>query len=129
MKSKILTLAIFVFISVFTVSAQDTLNKVNVVGTYKFNAPYAPEGFTTGTIEVSFSENNYGVSVKFTGSDYKLQGDKVKYENDTLNFKMYVEGQDIAITLRPAEESKMVGKASYFEGEIPMTLIKEQPRK
>ena len=43
------------FLCVIAVSAQN-INKNNPVGTWKFDAPYAPEGYTSGTIVVGFTD-------------------------------------------------------------------------
>lgn len=109
------------------ISAQSPAGKNNPVGKWKFEAPYAPEGFTTGTIEFSLADERYSTSIIFTGSSYKIPGEKTTVEKDTVRFTVYVEGTEVAINLVPESNTKMTGKAVYFEGEIPLTLTKEKP--
>jgi hypothetical protein len=128
MKRTILVILAISLLSVISASAQNSAAKNDPTGKWKFEAPYAPEGFTSGTIEVGFAENKYSASILF-GSEYKIQGEKVTFENDTVNFNVFLEGNDIAIKLKMDSATKMTGKASYFEGDIPLTLTKEVPNK
>lgn len=123
MKIKLFALLIIAFVCVITVSAQST-GKKDPVGTWKFDAPYAPEGYTTGTIVVALTEKKHTATMSFTGSDYKLPGEQVKAVNDSVLFNIYLEGQDIKVMLKLESASKMTGKAVYSEGEVPLTLTK-----
>ncbi|MFA5818216.1 MAG: hypothetical protein WC854_02935 [Bacteroidales bacterium] len=122
MKDKILTVLVISFFSVIAVSGQNSAKKTNPVGTWKFEAPYAPEGYTSGTIAVGLDEQKYSTTMVFTGSEYKLTGEKVKVANDSVSFSIYLEGQDIKVMLKIENETKMSGKAVYTEGEVPLTL-------
>ncbi|MCX6326890.1 MAG: hypothetical protein NT144_09640 [Bacteroidia bacterium] len=124
MKSKILTLLVISFLSVVVVNGQNTAKKNNPVGTWKFEAPYAPARYTSGIIEVVFAEKKYSASMMFSGSEYKIAGEKVKFKNDSLYFSVYIEDQDVVINLNMEEGTKMSGKAIYSEGEVPLTLTK-----
>lgn len=125
MKSRIISISVlFLFIAV-SASAQTGVKNDNAIGKWKFEAPYAPEGFTTGTIEFSVTDNKYTSAISFSGNDYKIAGDKTKIAKDTVSFSVLIEGNEVAITLKPDGDSKMTGKAVYFEGEIPLTLTKE----
>ncbi|MCX6320745.1 MAG: hypothetical protein NTX93_02945 [Bacteroidia bacterium] len=124
MISKILTVLVISFLSVVAVSGQDSAKKTNPVGTWKFEAPYAPEGYTSGTIAVGLDEQKYSTTMVFTGSENKLPGEKVKVANDSVSFSIYLEGQDIKVMLKIENETKMSGKAVYTEGEVPLTLTK-----
>lgn len=124
MISKILTVLVISFLSVVAVSGQNSAKKTNPVGTWKFEAPYAPEGYTSGTIAVGLEEQKYSTTMVFTGSEYKLTGEKVKVAIDSVSFSIYLEGQDIKVMLKIENEAKMSGKAVYTEGEVPLTLTK-----
>lgn len=124
MISKILTVLVISFLSIVAVSGQNSTKKTNPVGTWKFEAPYAPEGYTSGTIAVGLDEQKYSTTMVFTGSEYKLTGEKVKVANDSVSFSIYLEGQDIKVMLKIENETKMSGKAVYTEGEVPLTLTK-----
>lgn len=124
MKSKILALLLISFLSILLVSGQNSSKKSSPSGTWKFEAPTSQEGYTSGTIVIELKEQKYTVTVTFTGSDYKIPGEKVKFENDILNFVVYVEGEEIKISLKLEDNLKMVGKAVYSGGDIPVTLRK-----
>jgi hypothetical protein len=129
MISKILTVLVISFLSVIVVSGQNSTKKTNPVGTWKFEAPYAPEGYTSGTITVGLVEQKYSTTMVFTGSEYKLTGEKVKVANDSVLFSIFLEAQDIKVMLKIENETKMSGKAVYTEGEVPLTLTKNvEPR-
>ena len=125
MKKSIFTYLMISLFAVSTVTAQTTAKKGNVVGKWKFEAPYAPEGYNTGSIEISFAEEKYSTAISMTGSDYTIPGDKTKVENDTVSFTVLLDGNEIAISLKAESDVRMTGKAVYFEGEIPLTLTKE----
>ena len=121
MKNRILTFIVLLFLSAIAVSAQ-SINKVNPVGTWKFAAPYAPEGYSSGTIVVGFTEQKHTTTMSFTGSEYKLEGENVKAVNDSVLFSIFLEGQDIKVMLKIENDTNMSGKAVYTEGEVPLSL-------
>jgi len=121
MKNRILTLMIISFLFVIGVNGQNN-NKINPVGTWKFAAPYAPEGYSSGTIVVGFAEQKHTTTMSFTGNEYKLPGDNVKTVNDSIMFSVFLEGQDIKVMLKMVSDTNMTGKAVYSEGEVPLAL-------
>ena len=117
---------LFLFFSVLSVSAQTrTQKKDPVVGQWKFEAPYAPDGYQTGNIVISYTEKKYSASMVFTGSDYRFPGENIKVVKDSVNFSIYVEGESVAVRLKAEDASKMTGTATYSEGVIPLTLTKQ----
>lgn len=124
MKTRILTLLALSILSFTVVSGQNNSKQENPVGTWKFEAPYAPEGYNSGIIVVGIAEKKNTTTMSFTGSDYKIEGEKVKAANDSITFSVYVEGQDVKVFLKIESETTMSGKAVYSEGEIPLTLTK-----
>jgi hypothetical protein len=129
MKTRIFALLLISIFFSLTVNAQNNQKKNDPVGNWKFEAPYAPEGYTSGTIIIGMADKKYSASMMFTGSDYKLAGEKVKIENDTISFSVFVESETVAVTLKMTEAAKMTGKAVYSEGEVPLTLTKAVPAK
>jgi hypothetical protein len=127
MKSKIIAFVLLSIMSFGVMTAQNNVKKSNPVGTWKFEAPYAPEGYNTGTIVVGNEENKLTTTMSFGGGDYKLPGEKVKAVKDSVLFSVFLEGQDIRVYLKQENETKMTGKAVYSEGEVPLTLSKVQP--
>ncbi|MBK7628080.1 MAG: hypothetical protein IPJ16_12955 [Bacteroidales bacterium] len=118
------TILLMFLFAVITVSSGQTTKKIDPVGTWKFDAPYAPEGYTSGTIVIGLAENKHTATMSFAGSEYKFSGKNVKVENDTVSFSIFLEGQDIKVSLKGDADAKLVGKAVYSEGEVPLTLTK-----
>lgn len=129
MSKRIITLLTMSFLALVTLPSKANEQKTTPAGSWKFEAPYAPEGYKSGKIEVVFSDNSYATAVSFAGSDYKIKGEKVKFGNENLSFSVNVEGTEVAISLKMESPQKMSGKAVYYEGEIPLTLLKEQESK
>jgi hypothetical protein len=126
---KIIPLILLLLFSISLVSAQTVKVNTSPVGKWKFEAPSAPEGYNSGSISISFAENKYSTAVSLTGSDYAIPGDKTKVENDSVTFTVLLEGTEIAISLKAENGIKMTGKAVYVDGEIPLTLTKDVPKK
>ena len=121
---KINLFILFIVLSLPVLTAQNNQAKNDPVGTWKFEAPFAPEGYTSGTIAIGLAAPKYSATMIFTGSEYKLVGEKVKAGNDSVSFSIYTEGQDIKVMLKIENITKMSGKAVYSEGEVPLTLTK-----
>jgi hypothetical protein len=119
-----LSLAIL-FFTVMSVTAQSNQPKTNPVGTWKFEAPAAPEGYNSGKITVGLAEKKHTATISFTGSEYKIPGEKVKVTSDSLLFAVYLESETVNMYLRMTPDNKMTGKAVYSEGVVPLTLTKE----
>ena len=108
--------------------AQNKAVKKEPTGKWLFEAPYAPEGYKAGTIEIGYSENKYHASMAFSATETNFPGGNVKFANDTLSFTVFIQNEDVAVTLALTEETKMVGKAVYSEGIVPLTLIREKKK-
>ena len=117
-------LVMFMIIGITTISAQSTKTKIDPEGTWKFDAPNAAEGYTSGTIVFGKSEQKPTAAISFTGSDYKISGANVLVDNDAVTFSVNLESQDIKVSLKIENATKMTGKAVYSEGEVPLTLTK-----
>jgi len=104
--------------------AQSNPAKINPVGTWKFDAPYAPEGYSSGKIIVGLTDQKHTTTMSFTGSEDKLSGENVKALNDSVLFSIFVEGQDVKVMLKLENDTIMSGKAVYSEGEVPLFLTK-----
>jgi hypothetical protein len=123
MKKVILFVLVIVF-SMQYVTAQSNVKKVSPAGEWKFEAPSAPEGYTSGNIAIGQADRKFTTTMSFTGSEYKFTGEKVKAVKDSVYFMIYLEGQDIRVMLKIENDTKMTGKAVYSEGEVPLTLTK-----
>lgn len=132
---KIIPFILLVIMSMSISTAQTAKAKKDPIGTWLFEAPYAPEGFNKGAMVFTLKEGKYAAAVifgtysytshSFTGDEFKLNGEKVKFENDTILFSVYIEGEEIPITLKMEDPQKMTGKAVAPDGEVPITLTKE----
>ena len=123
---KIVTyVVLLLLISSSLISGQPSNEKNDPVGKWLFAAPYAPEGYTAGTIEVVYSEKKYSATMTFSVGENKFIGDRVRFENDTLYFNVFIEGQDVAVKLKYEDKTKMNGKAIYTKGVVPLFLTKE----
>lgn len=109
---------------VFSISYLSGQSKINPVGTWKFAAPYAPEGYSSGIITIGSADKKDTATMSFTGNEYKLPGENVKSVNDSVRFSIYLEGQDIKVLLKVENDTSMSGKAVYSEGEVPLTLTR-----
>ncbi len=121
---KVIVIILFIIISLPVLIAQNNKVKNNPVGTWKFEAAYAPEGYTSGTIVVGLADQKHTTTMSFTGSEYVLPGEKVKAVNDSVLFSINLEGQDVKVMLKMVNDTNMTGKAVYSEGEVPLILTK-----
>ncbi len=127
MKKTFLLLLVFI-VGTYSVSAQKTETKKDPLGKWLFEAPYAPEGFTAGTIDVARVEKELKATMLFTANGYTVLGEKVKFQNDSLFFNIFMEGMDIAIKLKFDDEKSMSGVAVVPDGESPLLLKREMKK-
>jgi hypothetical protein len=129
MKRGFLLIGLFLLIC-GTILAQDAnISKKDPVGKWKFEAPTAPEGYTTGTMVFGVTEGKYSAGTIFTNFDYKFPGEKVKYANDSVSFVINLEGEAVNVLLKMEDPIKMTGKAVYSEGTVPLTLTRQTENK
>jgi len=122
---KLFSFAMLLVFSISLINAQTTKTKKDPAGDWKFEAPYAPEGYTTGKITIGFAEKKYTAVISMTGSDYKINGENVKFENDTVSFSVYIEGETVGVKMKMEDTVKMTGAATSSQGEIPLTATKQ----
>jgi hypothetical protein len=127
-RASVLFVMVIAFISL--VKGQDQKAKVSYEpkGKWLFEAPYAPEGFTSGSIEIGSADKKLTAVIAFTGNETQIPLENVKFENDSLKCGINIEGSYIAITLKFEEADKMSGKAAAPDGEIPLTLAREKKK-
>jgi len=123
-KHLLLILSVIPFLSVIASSQESKVEKI-IVGKWLFQAPYAPDGYKDGTIEIGYAEKKYSAIMIFSVGENKFVGDRVRFENDTLYFNVFIEGQNVVVKLKDQDETKMTGKAVYNEGVVPLLLTKE----
>jgi hypothetical protein len=113
-----------IVLSLQFITAQNNNIKKSPVGTWKFDAPYAPEGYSSGLIVVGIAEKKPAATMSFTGNELKFPGENVESEKDSLQFSVYIQGEDVKVMLKVENDTLMSGKAIYSEGEVPLSLTK-----
>jgi hypothetical protein len=117
-----IVLIMIAMLSLPILNAQKSHAKDNCAGTWKFEAPYAPEGYTSGTIVVSPAEQKHTTTMSFTGNDFKFPGENISAERDSIQFSVFIQGENVKVILRVENDTLMSGKAIYSEGEVPLSL-------
>jgi hypothetical protein len=129
MKKIIFAISFLFICTVLTFPQQTPAEKKNPVGLWKFEAPYAPQEYTSGTVTIGLTDRNYTAELSFTGIEFKFTGEKVKFVNDSLFFSIFIEGEVVQLSLKLDDASKMTGKGVYSDGVVPLTAIKEPEKK
>lgn len=117
---------IFLAIAWINLSAQTVKAKHDPAGKWEFEAPTAPQGYTSGNVEVTLADNKYTGTMSFTGNDYKIPVDIIKFENDTLKISLNVDGTDVNMKIIFDDLNKMSGVAATYDAEIPIVLTREK---
>jgi hypothetical protein len=111
----------------FTVLNGQTAKKmVEPTGKWRFEAPYATEGYQKGQIEIKKTADIYSAAISFADTVYKLYANSVKYSAGVINFIINIEGQPINISLSYTHPDTLRGRAFTSEGELPMTLMRKK---
>jgi hypothetical protein len=97
-------------------------NAKDVVGTWNYEAPYAPYEYSKG--KLVFTENGDKVEGKIKIGSYEIEMRNVKLEGENISFGAYVEGEYVSIKMK-VDNKKFTGTASYSEGTIDVTGEKE----
>ncbi len=112
-----LVLALFVGNAFATVKAKD------VVGTWKYEAPYAPYEYSSG--KLIFTENGDKVEGKIKIGEYEIEMRNVKVDGAKVEFGAYIEGEYVSIKVE-IKKNTLSGTASYSEGSMEVTAEKEK---
>ena len=91
------------------------------VGKWKFSAPDAPYPYGTGSLVVKLDGEDLRVTLAFQDVAYQFPGESVEFEEDVLAFNIYLDGEDIFLSMKFVDEDKLSGRAIYSEGAIPLT--------
>ena len=104
-------------------SAFTVVKTKDVVGTWNYEAPYAPYEYSAG--KLIFSENGDKLEGKIKIGEYEIEMRNVKSEGEDVSFGAYVEGEYVTIKITVAKD-KFKGTASYSEGSLEVTGDKEK---
>ncbi len=116
---------ILVALACFDLSAQKSKVKYKPVGKWTFEAPTAPERYTAGAIEITIAKKKYSVTMSFTGNDYKYPAEDIKFEKDSLQFYLNVDGTDVTFKSKFEQPNKISGVAFTNGGSVPFALTRE----
>lgn len=89
------------------------------VGTWTFNAPDAPYDYQTGDMAISKDKKVFKVKVVFN-EYYKMDATNVKYENEELTFRVYVDTETVYIKCKINDKDELVGKAMTSMGDLAL---------
>ena len=116
---------ILVTLACINLSAQKSI-KYKPGGKWEFEAPTAPEGYTAGLVDILIANGKDSVTMSFTGKDYKYPAEDIKFEKDSLQFFVSVDGTDITFKSRFEQLDTMSGVAFTNGGTVPFLLIRQK---
>ena len=94
----------------------------NVIGEWKFESPYAPDGYNKGSIVITEKEGVLAGEIKFADGT-KVELKDVKFEENILKFGINVEYNYIPIKAT-FEGNKMKGAANTPDGDLSFEATK-----
>ena len=115
-----MVIALFLLAGSFNAQAND-LPANDPVSMWDFSAPDAPYGYNNGILDIKNDDEGYAVTLSFTGMEYKFECSGVSFKDGKLSFALYLDGEDIFLSMEFENNDKMFGKASYSEGALPIT--------
>lgn len=110
------------FVALFAGNAFASGAANEVVGTWNYEAPYAPYEYSTG--KLIFTESGDKVEGKIKIGEYEIEMRNVKVDGDNVSFGAYVEGEYVSIKIA-VKKAAFTGTASYSEGSMEVTGEKE----
>jgi len=95
----------------------------DVVGTWNYEAPYAPYEYSSG--KLIFTESGEKVEGKIKIGEYEIEMRSLKVEGDKVSFGAYVEGEYIKVDAT-VKKNALTGTVNYSEGSMEVTAEKEK---
>ena len=123
---RILKSLIMVTLVIVATSSTFAQKKADPVGTWSFYADEAPYEYNSGDIVVGKDGKEYTAKIVF-GEYYELKAHSVKFEDDILSFKVYIEDEAIYIK-GTVKGDNLDGKASYSEGTITVKAERKKEK-
>ncbi len=96
---------------------------VKPIGTWTFSAPDAPYEYSTGDLVITKEGDELMGELVFS-EYYKLKLHDLKFEDNVLSFKAYIEG-DVIYAKNTITKDEMKGKVSYSEGTLDFSAKKK----
>ncbi len=116
--------ALFLLVLVSSFSFEDPAKKYSPAGTWEYSAPDVPEGYQEGTMIVVEKDNGYGVTMALNEYN-KVDAEKVKFEDQTLTFSVWVEGEEVKLK-GTFEGDNFTGTVSYSGGQVKVTAVRKK---
>ncbi|MCM4169598.1 hypothetical protein KCTC52924_00379 [Arenibacter antarcticus] len=101
----------------------DTIGEKDFVGNWQYVAENVPVEYSEGIIHITNAEGPLNVEVALVS--VRFWGQEVKVEGGTLNFKINVNGQDVAIKL-VVKGNKIGGEGMTPEGFFALSGTKRE---
>ena len=113
--SKVLLTLLLGFAVTLTLNAQ---TPKKFIGTWDQKAPNA-SGYETAIVVIE----KQSITTTFTNNSYNT-AEKVKYESDTLNYNMDVDGEFVKCYLVVKDKNNLTGFAPWSSGETDLILTR-----
>lgn len=123
---RILKSLIMVTLVIAASSSAFAQKKASPVGTWSFYADEAPYEYNSGDIVIGKDGKDYTAKIVF-GEYYELKAQSVKFEDDVLSFKVYIEGESVYIK-GTVKGDDLDGTASYSEGTIAVKAERKKEK-
>jgi hypothetical protein len=121
MKSKVLQLTLLISFLLTGLLSTNGQTKKSYIGNWSFEAPNAPEGYTYGIIEIKKDT----ILTSFTELKYRVPSIWIKFKNDSITYKSFVDDTDVLFSLKIVDEANIKGNAVWSDGETQMILHKK----
>ena len=121
MKKIVLNLIIIVTVSFVISYRMDAQINETFIGNWNFECLLAPAGFNEGLIEIQ-TDSVFAMS---SDMKYRVSSNWVKMKNDTLIFKVDINGEMVLCRLLAVGDNKLTGTAGSMEDESPLILTKK----
>jgi len=95
----------------------------DLVGTWNYEAPYAPYEYSTG--KLIFTEAGDKVEGKIKIGEYEIDMRNLKVEGEEVSFGAYIEGEYVSLKIT-LKKNTFSGTASYSEGSMEVSGEKEK---
>ncbi len=116
---------LIIFAAFFIVAGLASANELEkLVGTWKYNVEYAPEGYDKGLMVFNKVEGKFTGEVKLEG--YSIPVKNLVFEDGEYKFGVEIDYGYIPITIK-IDGDKITGKASTPEGDMPIKGEKIKP--
>jgi hypothetical protein len=90
------------------------------LGEWNYRCPDVSEGFDTGIITITRDS----VCTECPGIKNTFSTERIYFTNDTLSFKIEIDGQQIICAVTPGIENTLCGNLITSSGVFPIVLIK-----